>query len=318
MRVSILADSGPGVGLGHVGRCMGLSQGIESEYGTKPTFYVEDRGARAWIRQRGFPLGKRLPRLSDLLIVDSYRQSRNSLIHLWGRTKQLLMVDDLGHPFSRADWILNSAPLAKRLGYSKKLSERLLLGPQFHPLRREYWNQKVDRVTRHRVRRVLIILGGGDARLLFKRILRCVQMVVPKADCYFVVGPMSHMKFPVEDHVRTIVSPKNLRDLLEQCDVAITGAGQTLYELAFAGLPAVAVKMAPNQNHNVIAFEKSGTILSAGSPIASGFERRFVSCLRKLVTSKTLRARMAKAGQELVDGWGARRVARAVLVQGKG
>jgi UDP-2,4-diacetamido-2,4,6-trideoxy-beta-L-altropyranose hydrolase len=313
MRIAILADSGPTMGLGHVARCVGLAQGFEAESGIRPTFYVQDARARRWVRERGFAAKSGRPEICDLMIVDSYHQTAKTWAALRQRAKHLLVVDDFGRPYPRADWVLNSAPLAETLGYSKKWGNRLLLGPTFHPLRRDYWRSSGRHPVSARVRNVVVLLGGGRMVPALQEIVSVLKQVLPDARCHVVLGPMARVRSRGKSSVTFVRSPKVLRRLLERCDLAVSAAGQTLYELAFAGLPTVAVQMAANQRHNLMAFEKSGTILPAGWLGTPGFKRNLTRALITLLQSKTRRQKMSQAGRYLVDGRGARRVAQTVL-----
>ena len=49
VRVELVADSGPGIGLGHVGRLAALAERL----GPAAGFLVEDEHARRWLTDRG-------------------------------------------------------------------------------------------------------------------------------------------------------------------------------------------------------------------------------------------------------------------------
>ena len=99
--------------------------------------------------------------------------------------------------------------------------------------------------------------------------------------------------------------------------MAVSGGGQTLYELAAAGVPTVAIEVAENQRFQMEAFEAEGFLRSveAGQPAECGLvTANMVDCLRQ---DQEMRSRMSQAGRRLVDGRGSLRVAEAILGRGR-
>src|SRR2546428_7754394 len=98
-----------------------------------------------------------------------------------------------------------------------------------------------------------------------------------------------------------------------RCDVAVTGGGQTTYELAATGTPAIAIKMADNQTGNVRGLSVRGTLVWVGDADDSDLEGKVTGALKDLANDKCKRDDMSRAGRALVDGLGTERVARAIL-----
>lgn len=51
---------------------------------------------------------------------------------------------------------------------------------------------------------------------------------------------------------------------MQKCDIAISAAGSTLYELCATGIPAITYTLADNQLIAAEQFDKQGIMLSAG------------------------------------------------------
>jgi spore coat polysaccharide biosynthesis predicted glycosyltransferase SpsG len=96
-------------------------------------------------------------------------------------------------------------------------------------------------------------------------------------------------------------------------DVAISGGGQTLYELAATGTPAVAIRLADNQTLNLRNLQAAGMLLWAGDAGDADLETMVTSALMVLAENRGRRTEMSRRGRALVDGRGAARVAAAVL-----
>ena len=96
---------------------------------------------------------------------------------------------------------------------------------------------------------------------------------------------------------------------MEQADLVLSAAGQTLYELACVGSPTVAFQVADNQKGQLEAMEKAKVLINAGPVQDPETFPRGQKCLIRLLNDSLERQEMADAGQRLVDGQGAYRVA---------
>jgi len=104
-----------------------------------------------------------------------------------------------------------------------------------------------------------------------------------------------------------------LLDLMRAADLAVTGAGMTLYELSATGTPAITVCMADNQRPNAEAFDRAGAAPCAGRAGDAGLCAAIEKALHELIDAPAIRAAMANRARGLVDGRGASRVAQRLL-----
>jgi spore coat polysaccharide biosynthesis predicted glycosyltransferase SpsG len=98
---------------------------------------------------------------------------------------------------------------------------------------------------------------------------------------------------------------------MARADLAITGGGSTVYESAYLGLPSILLELADNQAAVCRAMDAAGTARFAGrasqlNAIALG------QMVARLLSNPDERRAMSQAGQSLVDGQGAERVAAAL------
>lgn len=296
MRIAIVADGGKGVGLGHLSRCLALAQALR-ERGERAVFLTSDPGCRAWVRRQGFASAPWKDAEWDVMISDSYRLSASDLRRLRAQAGLWLALDDLGRPPKEADLVLNASAGAGALGYPR--SKRFLLGPRYSPLRREYWRPRSKRV-KDRVENLLITVGGAGAPPA--RLLARARAALPGAILHVVVGPFAKAALRGATVHR---APASLEPLMRLCDAAVSGGGQTLYELAARGVPVVGVILARNQKPNVSALAAKGCLLSG--EVGAALAR---------LAAPAARRRMSSAQRRLIDGQGARRVA-ARLIAGR-
>jgi UDP-2,4-diacetamido-2,4,6-trideoxy-beta-L-altropyranose hydrolase len=107
--------------------------------------------------------------------------------------------------------------------------------------------------------------------------------------------------------------PKEIRELMLSCDVALTGGGQTVYELAATATPAVAIRLFENQTGNLQAMSREDALLWPGDASDRDLRTRVVHALRSLDADPTRRSALGTRARLLVDGRGASRVARVLL-----
>ena len=118
-----------------------------------------------------------------------------------------------------------------------------------------------------------------------------------------------------ERAVTLVSAPDSVRDLMMEADLAISAGGQTLYELACAGCPTVAIRMAANQDAQLGIFEEAGFLRISGSADHGSIVEAIGTTVRTLLADPQARAAMSVAGQRLIDGYGALRVAQRILAE---
>jgi spore coat polysaccharide biosynthesis predicted glycosyltransferase SpsG len=196
--------------------------------------------------------------------------------------------------------------------------ERCLLGPRFMMLPSAYWRGTAAAIQIPPTR-LLVTLGGGDPHNLWPPLLAALDRVPREMATTIVVGPFVRDSAALDAALerfttrgRICRAPGSLGELVADTDLALTGAGQTLYELAALGRPAVAVQLADNQAPQLRAFVAAGAVVCAGGASDPGIAPAAVSMILDLARRPDRLSHMAAAGPGLVDGQGARRVAAAV------
>ena len=324
MRVVIWTHGGPRIGLGHVRRCLSLAQALSARGATCSFIVNDERKTVDMIQWLGFPAKEVDERLSgealtaieglhpDAVVADSYDLSTDDLAGA-RRVATLIVIDDLADRELPADVIVNCAPNASERAYRALPSTRFLLGPEYALLPPEFADLPVRRIN-NRVRIVMVTLGGGDPRNLTAPIVRRVREALPDDSLDVVLGPLTgECDCGPMDNVLLHRYPPSMRDLMLGADLAISAGGQTTYELAATGTPAVLMSVASNQIPQSIAWDAAGAFVYAGDAGDPEMAPRMVQVARKLVSDDRLRCAMSERSRSLVDGRGAERVANAVL-----
>jgi len=336
-RVLLVADGGPAVGLGHLGRVLALADALDAEGAWAGVVAppagafrarVEARGRTA-ITLEGWPAwdDAALARVqaaaheagATTLVVDSYRASDAALERWRAAGLTLIAFDDLAASPSPCHVVIDPSPAAAAVARASRHGDtRFLLGPAYAPLRPEFGTPPV-RKTREHVETVVLTLGGGEVPGLTQPLLDALDaapgdfvvdaLVGPFAD----PAPLAAVVARCRRAVRIHHDPPDVRALFVEADLAVSAAGQTLFELAWAGCPTVAIAVADNQRANLAGFAARGTVRAVESPGAIDFGARLTRAVADLLADGEARRAMTAAGQRLVDGAGARRVAEAAL-----
>ncbi|MDH3236924.1 MAG: hypothetical protein OEM47_00105 [Deltaproteobacteria bacterium] len=322
MKAVIVAEGGSSAGLGHISRCLSLAGALAArDVAVGFAVWGNDR-AFDLIRSEGYEVhassdGVVSPGFvetmrPDVIVADSYSLPSRHLEALQG-ISPLVVIDDLADRFLPADIVVNSAPHAPGLKYRALPGTRFLLGPEYAILWSEFAELPLRRIE-GKVRRILVTMGGGDPLNLTPRAVRAIRSVLGDVHIDAVIGPFFEMGrgLPVEEAMLH-VTPKSLYGLMAGTDLAVTGGGQTTYELAATGTPAVVVTVADNQVPQVTAWESLGVLKYVGDAHIPSTLERMGTEVHRLAADQEVRKGMSARGRKAVDGRGAERVADAML-----
>ena len=328
------ADGNPQIGTGHIMRCLSLADAFR-EQGIDAAFIAAGADMRPLIQKRGYEclvldsaydrMEEELPALLRLLdarrpacvILDSYFVTPDYMRAV--RTKApLVYMDDLNAFDYPADVVVNYNLYSRAAAYP---SDRYcLLGPQYAPLRQQF-RRLVPYVVRERAEGVLFSTGGTDP---YHIALRCVEYLrenPPEVNTVYhlILGAMNQDAGQIRGTAAGlpyIILHQQVTDmcgLMRKCDIAVSAAGTTLYELCACGVPAVTYVLADNQIDGAAAFQEAGIMPCAGDVRE---EPEFVRCifseLQRLMDDWEARRKISARMQNLVDGMGAERLAAAI------
>jgi UDP-2,4-diacetamido-2,4,6-trideoxy-beta-L-altropyranose hydrolase len=259
------------------------------------------------------------------LVLDGYDFGPDYQLALRDVTWRLMVIDDDGrHEAYHADVLLNQNAGAAAVLYGRRThSARMLLGCQYAMLRREFRQRARKIPTSEIVSQILLTLGGADQGNVTEELLAVLGSCRP-ADCQIqvVIGPANPHVFRLRDvaakmnRVVLHVAPTDLPQIMASCDLAVTAAGSSVYELGYLGVPMLLAVTAENQRPIAAALDHLGAAvrLNELSGISSDY---FKTPVRWFINDPTARAECAAQFQQLVDGQGAARVA-AVLRESSG
>lgn len=339
----IRADGNEKIAMGHVMRCLTIAEALE-RLGEEVLFVTADEKPVELIRERGFAakvlsaeyddMEAELPQLTALfsqdggaeknrILVDSYFVTPYYLERLRSFAKVILMDDEKKTVYP-CDGLVNYNIFGKTLGYERDYpaQTRLFLGCTYMPLREQFRGCSYE--VRDQAKHILFATGGGDslhiAMHMVKRLLRKGKLDGEGPIWHIVCGPYHPDTGELENlaagHalLRIHKNVTHMSELMRECDIAVSAAGSTMYELCSVGLPTVGFYFVENQRRNMEAFAERTPIKNAGDfakepeNVLAAIEKE----VDRLCGEKTLREEISRKMKEVVDGRGADRLAEGM------
>lgn len=322
-RITIFTEGGENIGFGHVTRCLSLSQAFEAR-GYSPRFIISgDNSVRSILTDRPFELFNwssheerdkllRVLKQTDAAIVDSYLANTGIYTEISKRVPVPFYLDDNKRLDYPAGIVLNWNIYAPDLDYPRKEGVEYLLGSSYVSLRKAFWSLPAKE-TGETVTDVMVTFGGDDSKNITPLVMRFLAAGYPWFKKHIVVGSafqnFKEIESMADDNTRLIHAPdaEGMKAVMFESDIAITSGGQTLYELARAGVPTVALAVADNQRNNVAAWEKNGFAENAGAWTDDYLMVSIADRFQKLLPFDRRKA-SAEAGQRTVPGNGAGKI----------
>ncbi|MGA8538894.1 MAG: UDP-2,4-diacetamido-2,4,6-trideoxy-beta-L-altropyranose hydrolase [Terriglobales bacterium] len=329
----IRADASLAIGTGHVMRCLALAQAWQDAGGTAtlaeaelpdallPRVTAEALSVNRIHAKPGGPedaaetvaLAQRLG--ADWVVIDGDRFGSDFLETVRTAGFRVLLIDDFADRESfPADLIVNpdldDAEPYRKLG----ATARLLMGPSYVLLRREFRQETEEKEIRQTGNRILLTLGGSDPENLTPKIanalVHCSDLEVTA-----IVGAgydkVDELRKVRASNLRTVFNPPGMAQFMKDSDQAITVAGGTLWELLSMGCAVLSYSRNIMQPQIIRALSHRGAVVDMGE--TRHFDRaKLVDSVKELVDSRDARERMTSLGRSLVDGLGAARVVEAM------
>lgn len=258
----------------------------------------------------------------DWLVVDHYACGKNWEERARSHCGRLMAIDDLGRPHE-CDILLDhnwvGPGTASRYDATTPPDSERLLGPRFALLAPDYAMQRTQPVDRRRaVSRILIFFGASDRHSMTSLAMRAVHNVSCCDLAVDLVTGLNAASTPVKStgpRSLNVSHHRNLRSLaplLATADLAIGAVGGNTWERMCLGVPTIAYTVAANQEVTAKALADEGLIVFLGRADHTT-DASLATALEDLLHDPTRRQFMADAGQELVDGLGAERVASHMI-----
>jgi len=260
----------------------------------------------------------------DWLVVDHYGLDTRWETKMLSHVRAIAVIDDLANREHCSAVLLdqNLQPTATQR-YAQRVPAgcRLLLGPRYALLRSEFKQARrtVKRNPRAGRPQLCISLGGTDPTNATLRVLRAAE----RADLDgwhidVIVGAQHRALREIRriasrlSHCTLHVNPPDVAKIVAGAELAIGGAGVSLWERCCLGVPSLLVAQAHNQEAPAIAADRAGVATYLGGATELSISR-WVAVLRAWTRSQRRCQQMGRRAAALVDGAGADHVAEQLM-----
>lgn len=309
MNVIILTEGGKDYGFGHVARCSSIYQAFE-KFNVSPQFIINgDNSIDAILQNIDYTIcdWKNLEfNDEDIVVIDSYHASSDFYQKISDTVSLAIYIDDNNRLEYPKGIVVNGTILATTS------RDDFLFGSKYTPLRQDFWDANVISIKED-IKTVLITLGGNDLRNLTPKVVDLLknESFTKKV----IIGNSFDNVDEIEkfdDELIHAPDSKQMLEAMESVDLAISSAGQTLYELARVGVPTIAIGVVDNQINNIKNWQKQGFIEFAGFWDDVDLEKNILTKL-DLLKKSNLRKIKQINGINAVDGKGSLRIAKIAL-----
>lgn len=324
MKVLIFTEGGSLMGLGHITRCISIYDEIVARNIEVEFIINGDQKIKNIIGNRKYKienwLNKKYLESLDLnnkyCIVDSYNANYSTYYFISKHSTKLLCIDDINRLTYPKSIVVNPSLYTKEHNYPEVNNIKYLLGKDYIILRKAF-NDSISKAINQEVENILITLGGSDIRNLTPQILE-VLIKYPKIKKNVVVGNgfnnINEIKEFSDENTTLFfnLNENEMKDLMTKSDIAITAAGQTVYELIRVGIPFIPIQVINNQQYTTKGLIKND--LAEKIIYWNASNLRFeLACQLIKVCDIEKRTKLSKKYQSFIDGFGTSRIVSLLL-----
>jgi UDP-2,4-diacetamido-2,4,6-trideoxy-beta-L-altropyranose hydrolase len=295
MKFAIRADASYLIGTGHIMRCLTIAE--ELARNGNYVFFIcanENGNLIKFIQDRGYTV-RIIPPMNDpsedailsncaiteeggmvdWLIVDHYR-----LDYIWENqlknvVKHIFVLDDLANRNHACDILLDQNYFQDMLQrYIGKVPEycRLLLGPSFAILRKDFYGNRLTLRERNGdIHKILVFMGGSDITNETKKAIQGIlNSNLKNVYVDIIIGASNphwellNNEFGYHSNIKFHKQTSEMSRFISEADLAVGAGGSSCWERCFLGLPTLTFIVAENQISTTEAVALFGAAMNLG------------------------------------------------------
>ena len=211
----------------------------------------------------------------DWIVVDHYGISDIWEKVMYGKVKQLMVIDDLADRSHYCDVLLDQNYGSLDTTYEPLISKgaKVFTGLDYSLLRPEFLDERKKSLARRKktgIKRLLVNMGGVDKDNITAKVLCALentrwdispQIVVVVGGSYPHVSQLRRLIDNSRLDIELLQSVSNMAEIMSGCDLAIGAAGSTTWERFCLGLPSILMVIAKNQEGAMTRLAAQGLAL---------------------------------------------------------
>ena len=319
--IIIKTDGGNKMGLGHVYRSLNLAKELKRK-NYKIVFLTKSLILKKIIPEI-FTIEKSKNKTKDLqnilnklnpkiIIIDKLKENLNEL-KILNKNSRIIAIDYTAKNKKIIRFGINI--LYQKSGIHGKNS---FSGFNLTILSDSIRYKKPIKISR-KVKTILVIQGGSDTPCNTSKIIDSLNKINEDIQINVIVGTAFECWKKLHESINNSIhnvklfhNIKNIGEVMQKNDMAITGGGMTSLELCHLGIPSIIICGASFENETSSLLEKNGFGINLGYKKKLSKEKIAVT-VKELMMNYQQRKTMNKIGQRLVDGNGVKRVSDIIL-----
>ncbi|GAA4068774.1 PseG/SpsG family protein [Amphibacillus indicireducens] len=325
MKVKILTEGGKNIGLGHISRCMSLyaevsRRDISIDFIINGDVSSIDFLHGITFKNENWLQGEFLHNYitsDDYVIIDSYKAEKAVYDSIVKLSSKAMFIDDIGRLDYPEGIIVNPSLDSTSIDYSNSPNSILLTGPDYVIVRPPFVGIKRETAF-NGLNRILITMGGTDIRKLTPLLINNVCKNLKDIVFDIVIGSKeTHELYDQYLGFKNVAIHYNIDatemfELMMSCDLAITAAGQTIYELLATQTPFIPIQIIENQENNIRSLLKYNSNQIVLKYDNNNLVEGIFNAL-DIYDASGYRQEQNKPYEGLIDGYGAKRIIDKLL-----
>lgn len=339
LKIGFRVDAGNVVGTGHLTEVISLIKSIRKRIPFTPVVITKyNPFTLERLKQINVNVIKYIPddisekgEADEIITILKKENCRHLVIDLLNRSNEFydflndnfkstcVILDNSEHKEIPASIVVNFSITQDPEFYKKasKYNTKYLIGPEYFPLD-ESITKIILRERKDKVERIFVNQGGGDPYGLTIKIINALEMVNSEQIIDVVIGGAwipEHIKELEKVKVNLIgrynfycdILHEEVFNIMAKADIALTAPGNTLYELAYLGIPSIVISHHKRHYEVARAFEREQAIINLG--IGSDILKEDIyKGVKKIIRDEGLRGLLSQNIRKLIDGDGLNRL----------
>jgi UDP-2,4-diacetamido-2,4,6-trideoxy-beta-L-altropyranose hydrolase len=325
-RIIIRADGGSKIGMGHVIRCLALAEMLKEHFHISFAIQDPSDSVRQVISltcndiitlpsEEDFKedLLNFLQHITkdDIVVLDGYEFKSAYQNKIKERSAKLVFIDDLHNWHQYADVIINHADGISSDMYSAEPYTRFFLGLNYALLRPEFFTPDQSVRNLLNIDKVFISMGAADIENNTIKFIKALTQIEKVKEIHLMLSSVNSRLKDLLDFIETNskqnisthfnISAKEVKDLLNKCNLAICPASGISLECCAIGIPLVSGYTAENQKGNLSGLEKHKTIINIASINDLSIEEIVIK-FTELINNPSIFDKLLQNQRHMIDG----------------
>lgn len=325
LSLAVFTEASKDVGTGHLIESLNLVK-LARKNGLNVDFWVNGSSPKPILNKIPFSYGvfSDLNEARNILkakkfdsAVFNFRSINNGILRtLVGNGLKRLCIDEFGGRRLDCDAIVNPVIVDRYHRYpASGRKAKLYTGAGYLSISNKFIEaRKKKRIFKGAIREVTVCMGGVDRSGATLNIIEALTQWRKKVKKNIILGAGFLFLSEIKAKTRLLKSLNfriyrninNVVPLFMSSDVVFTAGGNTLYELACLGTPAIVLYEDKHEQENGLAFARRGFGVCLGKG-SSAKKEIILSALAKF-DAPGFRSRLSLKGRRIVDGKGTERI----------